>query len=368
MQDIISFFGDEFQGNTIQQYLLFLLIISSGLLFKHFISRVSNRLIYLLIRRKAEGVSLLRFQELLHKPFSFILMLFVTYAAFTQLQFPDAWNMKPIDEFGMNMMLYRLFFILLYIGFTWLALRAIDFIGLIFIERISNNGDKPSMQVVSFFIDSIKVLVVILGILIILGSIFHIDVGTLITGLGIGGLAVALAARESLENLFGSFTIFMDKPFVVGDMVKVGETVGVVEKVGFRSTRLRTLDKSYVTLPNKKMIDSELENLTLRTSRRAHFSIGLTYQTSIEQLKSIVNDIQVFIDNHPNTTEDGRVRFKEFGDSSLQIMVMYYVDTMDWTTYLNVRELINYRIMEIVAAHGASFAFPSTSVYIEKHS
>jgi MscS family membrane protein len=368
MQDIVDFFGNEYLGNTIQQYLLFLLIIFSGLFFKHFVSRISNRLIYFLIRRKAEGVSLIRFQELLHKPFSFTLMLVVIYIAFNQLRFPEEWQMNPVNEFGINMVLYRLFFILLYSGFIWLVLRTVDFAGLIFIERINKKEDKPSMQVISFFIDSIKVIVVIFGVLIFLSSIFYINVGTLITGLGIGGLAVALAARESLENLFGSFTIFIDKPFVVGDMVKVGETIGVVENVGFRSTRLRTLDKSYVTLPNKKMIDSELENLTLRTSRRANFSISLTYHTSIEQMRAIVEEIQTFIDNHPNTTVDGRVRFKEFGESSLDIMVMYYVDTMDWTTYLNVREEINYRIMEIVEAHKASFAFPSTSVYIEKHS
>ncbi len=368
MQEIIDFLEKEYLGNTFQQYALFVLIILCGLFFKQFISRVSNRLIFLLIKRQSQGISVTRFQELLHQPFSYTLMLIVIYIAFAQLQFPVEWGMKAVNEFGVNMVLHRIYFILLYFGFIWLGLRAIDFAGLIFTERISTGENKSSIQVVSFFIDGVKVLVVFFGILIILSSIFYVNVGTLVTGLGIGGLAVALAARESLENLFGSFTIFMDKPFVAGDMVKVGETVGKVEKVGFRSTRIRTLDKSYVTLPNKKMIDSELENLTLRTSRRANFSIGLTYHTSIEQIKAIVRDIQEFIDNHQNTSDDGRVRFKEFADSSLEIMVMYYVDTMDWTTYLNVREEINYRIMEIVEGHGASFAFPSTSVYIEKHS
>ncbi len=368
MQEIIDFLEKEYLGNTFQQYALFVMIILCGLFFKRFISRVSNSLIFLLIKRQSEGVSVTRFQELLHQPFSYTLMLVIIYIAFAQLQFPANWGMNAVHELGVNMVLHRMYFILLYSGFMWLALRAVDFAGLIFIERISKGENMSSIQVVSFFIDSVKVLVVLFGVLIILSSIFNVNVGTLITGLGIGGLAVALAARESLENLFGSFTIFMDKPFVAGDMVKVGETIGVVEKVGFRSTRLRTLEKSYVTLPNKKMIDSELENLTLRTSRRANFSIGLTYHTSIEQIKAIVKDIQEFIDNHKNTTEDGRVRFKEFAGSSLEIMVMYYVDTMDWTTYLNVREEINYRIMEIVEFHGASFAFPSTSVYIEKHS
>ncbi|MFO7997986.1 MAG: mechanosensitive ion channel family protein [Bacteroidales bacterium] len=199
-----------------------------------------------------------------------------------------------------------------------------------------------------------------------LGWVFGINVGTLVAGVGLGGLAVALAAKESLENLFGSLTIFLDKPFVVGDLVKVSGITGVVEKVGFRSTRMRTLDKSYVTLPNKKMIDSELDNLSLRTFRRANFVVGLTYSTRIEQMKAVVADIQAMIDNHPNTNQEGLVRFKEFGNSSLDIMVVYFVDTMDWATYLDVKQEINYGIMEIVKKHGADFAFPSRSVYFEK--
>lgn len=366
MHKLLDFANNVYYGNTIQQYLLFILIILCGLLLKRFVSKISNYFIYLLIKNHTEGISLVRFRELLQKPFSYVLMLLVIYIAAAQLQFPEEWDMKPVDEFGVNMVLYRGYFILLYSGFIWISVKAVDFLGLIFLERASKGEKKSSTQIISFGIDSIKVIVVIFGVLFILGSVSSVNVGTLVTGLGIGGLAVALAAKESLENLLGSFTIFMDKPFVVGDMVKVGTTIGVVEKVGFRSTRMRTLDKSYVTLPNKKMVDSELENMTLRTQRRANFSIGLTFGSSIEQIKAIVKGIQDVIDNHPDIADDGLVRFKEFADSSLDVMVMYYVNSMDWAVYLTVREEINFRIMEIVASHGASFAFPSTSVYLEK--
>lgn len=366
MHKLLDFANNVYYGNTIQQYLLFILIILCGLLLKRFVSKISNYFIYLLIKNHTEGISLVKFRELLQKPFSYVLMLLVIYIAAAQLQFPEEWDMKPVDEFGVNMVLYRGYFILLYSGFIWISVKAVDILGLIFLERASKGEKKSSTQIISFGIDSIKVIVVIFGVLFILGSVSSVNVGTLVTGLGIGGLAVALAAKESLENLLGSFTIFMDKPFVVGDMVKVGTTIGVVEKVGFRSTRMRTLDKSYVTLPNKKMVDSELENMTLRTQRRANFSIGLTFGSSIEQIKAIVKGIQDVIDNHPDIADDGLVRFKEFADSSLDVMVMYYVNSMDWAVYLTVREEINFRIMEIIASHGASFAFPSTSVYLEK--
>jgi MscS family membrane protein len=365
MKDLPDILTIDFLGNSIGAYAMFFLIIILGIMLRRFISKVSNRLFYYLIRHKAEGVPMASFQALLARPVGFTLMLVVVFIAFSQLSFPAEWNIKPKDVFGVNMILYRGFFVLLYAGIIWIGLRLADFFRLVLIER-SKQTEIKSLQMISFGIDSLKVILVIFGILVILSSIFLVNVGTLVAGLGIGGLAVALAARESLENLFGSFTIFLDKPFVVGDLVKVGEIVGSVEKVGFRSSRLRTLDKSYVTLPNKKMIDSDLENLTLRTFRRANFSIGLAYHTSIDQMRAIVRDIQEVIDTHPNTNEEGRVRFKEFGESSLEIMIMYYVDTMDWTIYLNVREEINYRIMEIVASHEASFAFPSRSIYMEK--
>ena len=366
MEELLEFFDRVFMGNTLGDYALFLLIIFLGIVLKPFISRVSNRFLFRLLKKYSEDIPVEKFQKLLHKPVSYTLMLLFIYVALTNLQFPPQWDLAPKDEFGLHLLLNRLYFVLLYSGFIWIALRLADFIKLVMISRVQKKDDKYTTQVIPFFVDAIKLLVVVFGVLVILGSIFGVNVGTLVAGLGIGGLAIALAARETLENLLGSFTIFLDKPFVVGDMVNVSGITGVVENVGFRSTRLRTLEKSYVTLPNKKMVDSELDNLSLRTFRRANFSIGLTYSTSIEQMKAIVKDIQEYIDNHPNTNQDGRVRFKEFGNSSLDIMVVYFVDTMDWTTYLDVKEEINYRIMEIVKARGASFAFPSTSVYIEK--
>ena len=128
-------------------------------------------------------------------------------------------------------------------------------------------------------------MVVIFGVLIILGNIFGIEITALAAGLGIGGVAVALASKESLENLLGSFTIFFDQPFTVGDIVTVGNITGLVEKVGFRSTRIRTFDKSLVSVPNKKMVDADLDNLGKRDVRRVKFYLGLTYDTKIDQIK-----------------------------------------------------------------------------------
>lgn len=355
-----------FWGNSLGQYGLFVLILLMGLAFKRFVTRLSGRLLFKLFEKHSRDVQVDRFLELMHKPVSFLIALIFAYIALAQLRFPEAWNMTPKKEFGLWMVLDRVYMILLYGTFIKIGMRMADFLALILIRRAEQEENKYAGQLMPFFIDFVKITIVLFGMVIILGSVFRINIGTLIAGLGIGGLAIALAAKETLENLLGSFTIFLDKPFVVGDMVRVAGITGVIEKVGFRSTRIRTLEKSFVTLPNKKMVDSELDNLSLRTFRRSNFTIGLTYSTSSEQIKAVVEDIQAYIDQHPNTNQDGRVRFDGFGASSLDIMIMYFVDTMDWTTYLNVKEEINYKIIEIVQKHGAEFAFPSTSIYIEK--
>jgi len=199
-----------------------------------------------------------------------------------------------------------------------------------------------------------------------MGSVLNVNIAALVTGLGIGGLALAMASKESLENLLGSFTIFFDQPFTVGDIVTVGLITGTVEKVGLRSTQIRTFDKSLVSIPNKKMIDAELDNLGLRPVRRVKFNVGLTYETSIDQIKAIVADIQQMIDLHEKTNDETEVRFQEFGSSSLDIMVLYFVNSPEWEDLIDVKEEINYKIMEIIKKHNSNFAFPSTTVYLQK--
>ncbi len=209
-------------------------------------------------------------------------------------------------------------------------------------------------------------MVIILGTLTVLSSVFSVNVAALATGLGIGGIAIAMASKESLENLLGSFTIFLDKPFTYGDVVTVNGYTGTVEKVGFRSTRIRTYDKSIVTVPNKNMVNAELDNLGLRPIRRA-VQHWFDLWNPVATIKAIVAELEGMINAHPNTTEDGaRVRFEAFGASSLDILILYYVDSPEWELLINTRQDINLSIIEIVKAAGSDFAFPTTSVFLEK--
>ena len=361
-----NFLLQEFLGNTMQDYAWFIGAILLGLIFRRLISKYLSRLLFKIISKKDSDIGADKFDALLTKPIGFCIMLLIIYLGSSNVQYPPEWNLVNEDEVGLKMIINKGFSLIFVYSICWILLKMIDFIALILYKKAEATENKMDDQLIPFIIEIGKILIYIFAIFIIMGSVFNVNIAALATGLGIGGVALAMASKESLENLLGSFTIFFDRPFTVGDIVTVGAVTGSVEKVGFRSTRIRTFDKSLVTVPNKKMIDAELDNLGLRPVRRVKFSIGLTYNTSANQIKAIVNDIQEMINLHEKTNQDGRVRFQEFGSSSLDIMVMYFVNSPKWETLIDVKEDVNYKIMEIVKNHKSDFAFPSTTVYLEK--
>ena len=361
-----NFLLQEFLGNTMRDYIFFIGAILLGLLFKKLISKYLSHLLFRTISIKNSNIEIDKFDTLLTKPIGLCVMLSIIYLGSSHIQYPLIWNLAEESEVGLKMLINKGFSLIFVYSVFWILLRMIDFVGLILRKRAELTENKMDDQLIPFIIEISKILIYIFAIFIIMGSVFNVNIAALATGLGIGGLALAMASKESLENLLGSFTIFFDRPFTVGDIVTVGSVTGSVEKVGFRSTRIRTFDKSLVTVPNKKMIDAELDNLGLRPVRRVKFNIGLTYSTSTDQIKAIVNDIQEIINLHEKTNQEGKVRFQEFGSSSLDIMVMYFVDSPKWEDLINVKEDVNYRIMEIVKKHNSDFAFPSTTVYLQK--
>ena len=293
-------------------------------------------------------------------------MLSIIYLGSSHIQYPPEWNLVDKNQIGLKMLISKGFSLLFLYSIFWILLKLIDLIGIILYKKAELTENKMDDQLIPFIIEIARIMIYIFAIFIIMGNVFNVNIAALATGLGIGGIALAMASKESLENLLGSFTIFFDRPFTVGDVVTVGSITGSVEKVGFRSTRIRTFDKSLVTLPNKKMIDAELDNLGMRPVRRVKFNVGLTYETSSDQIKAIVSDIQEMINKHPKTNQSGKVRFQEFGSSSLDVMVMYYVNSPRWDDLIDVKEDINYKIMEIIKKHKSDFAFPSTTVYLQK--
>ena len=189
---------------------------------------------------------------------------------------------------------------------------------------------------------------------------------SVLAGLGVGGLAVALAARDSLANLLGSMLIMIEKPFRVGHYVRVSGTEGTVEDVGFRSTRIRTLDNSLISIPNNAVVNATVENLSLRAMRRQRFFVQVTYDTPRAKIEALGAKIKQLIADHPLTHKTNfHVRFNDFGESSLNILVYFYFVVTDYAVELEAREEMLLRIMDLARELGIDFAFPTRTLLIE---
>ncbi len=352
-----EFLSQKILDNSVEQYSWFVGILLIVFLFKRYISGILGTLIYNFFRRYTKENRVKQFNALIFKPASWFIILLTASFAFRLLKFPKAWDVTVVD-YDLKTILSKILVTIIALTFTWVLLRVIDFITIILRDRAELTESKMDDQLVPFIKDLLKIIVTLISIGIILGGILHFNVASILTGLGIGGLALALAAQDTLANLFGSLTIFLDRPFTVGDIVKVGDVTGKVEKVGFRSTRLRTTEKTFVTIPNKKMTDSSVDNLTLRTYRRVNMVIGLSYETSAEQLRNIINDLQKYFDNREEMNEDNFVRFDSFSDSAVNLMIEYYVPQTEYLEFMKVKEEVNFFILETIQKHGSKIAHP----------
>ena len=228
-----------------------------------------------------------------------------------------------------------------------------------------------SKALVIWLTRSLKYLIIFLGVVAVL-EIWGIKIGPVIAGLGLFGVAVALGAQDLFKNLISGILIIMEKRFQLGDVIEVpGHAMGTVEHIGFRSTLIRQFDTTSISLPNYVFSDSAILNYSHRKYRRIKWTIGLTYDTSVEQLSSICKEIETEIKNNEdfiiNDNYQLFVRVEKFNDSSIDILIYTFTSTNDWERYLIIKEKLALSIKLIVEKNNSSFAFPSTSVYIEKN-
>ena len=223
-----------------------------------------------------------------------------------------------------------------------------------------------SQEMGNFILTILKILIGGIGLGAML-KVWGVNVTALFASLGLGGLAFALAARDTAANLFGSFALLADRSIRIGEWVKIGSVEGVVENVGMRTTKIRSFQKSLITVPNQVVANTPIENFSRRGIRRIKMTIGLTYGTTSEQIIQIKSDIKTMLLEHEGIAQDESlmVNFNNFGDSSLNIFIYTFAHTANWARYLEIREDIHLKIMKIVEENGSSFAFPSQSVYVE---
>jgi MscS family membrane protein len=248
---------------------------------------------------------------------------------------------------------------------VWLGYRLVDVFADVLGRRAADTESRLDDQLVPLVRKSLKVGITIIGFIFILQNL-NIDVGSLLAGLGIGGLAFALAAKDTVANLFGSVMIFIDRPFQVGDWIRMGDVEGTVEEVGFRTSRVRTFYNSVLTVPNARVTDSAVDNLGVRTFRRYKTVLSLTYSTPPAKIDAFCQGVRNLIDTIPGMRRDFYlVEFSEFGDSGLQILVYSFLYTKDWADELRARHNFNLAILRLAEDLGVEFAFPTQSIHVE---
>ncbi len=228
------------------------------------------------------------------------------------------------------------------------------------------SGKMKLDQSLSIFASKALRAVIIALSVVIIAQEWGYDVSGLVAGLGLGGLAISLAAKDAVANLFGGVIIIMDKPFTCGDWILTPSVEGTVEEMSLRSTRVRTFANALVTVPNAALANEAITNWTRMQKRRVSFHLGVTYTTPRQKLQNCVNRIKDLLENHPEVHPDLiMVRFDQFAGSSLDIFIYFFTHTKVWTEFLAVKEEINFKIMEILEDEGVSVAFPSRSIYFE---
>jgi len=289
----------------------------------------------------------------LKDPFAFLFIL-IGIHLFFMLIFKETEAIKKILE---TLVVYTVF---------WAILSIIEAMRELVYTITGKLNKDLSTEVGNFILALIKILVAGIGLGAML-QVWGINVTALIASLGIGGLAFALAAKDTVANLFGSFSLLADRTIRIGERIAVNNVEGVVEHIGMRTTKIRSSDKSIITLPNHIIANSPIENFSRRDVRRIRMHIGLTYATTTEQIAAIIDEIKTMLQTHEGISSEDTllVNFESFGDSSLTIFIYAFSNTADWEHYLQIKEDINLKIMTIVAKYGASFAFPSHSLYIE---
>lgn len=233
------------------------------------------------------------------------------------------------------------------------------------IEKYNLTFDR---LLIPFFSKVIRTVVVVVAVSIVMGA-WGYNINSLVAGLGLGGLAFALAAKDSLSNIFGGIVIITERSFSKGDWIETPSVEGTVEEITFRSTRVRTFAQALVTIPNSTLANEPITNWSRMGKRRINFHLGVNYSTPGDKLETVVNRIREMLQNHPEIhPETILVYFDRFNDSSLDIFLYFFTKTTNWAEWLRVKQDCNIKIMQIIEEEGVDIAFPSRNIYLETKS
>ena len=345
-----------FYNNTLHDWLISLIIIAAAIVLNKTIVLLNKHLIQKLTSKTKNRLDDILF-KMLQAPVLLGVILVAIWIAAKRLEL-GAQAEKAI---------YLSFRVLTVINATWFVARLVN--ALLEEYLAPKAADKNTLKYLDNHLMSIlrrAILAIIwsLGIIMALNNV-GVNVGTLIAGLSIGGLAFALAAQDTIKNIYGGFTIFTDRPFRIGDRIKVDGFDGFVEEIGIRSTRIRTLEKRVVTIPNFKLVEASVENISEEPLRRVLIKLGLTYGTTPDKMNEAMGILKDMPNRVENVAEkDIMVAFTDFSNSSLDITFVYFVQKD--ADVMEVPSKVNFEILRAFNEAGLQFAFPTQTLYLEK--
>jgi MscS family membrane protein len=320
-----------------------LMVVAAIILFmlvgKHFFSRFLAGLLYRYIHSKWQSVSKEDFNTLFVKPLAWFLFVAVTILSLDSLVFPKAWNSVVFGRRA-DTLFYDIGASIMILLFIRLLVCFIDFFALLMENNVSQSSGKRNNQIIVFFRDFFKVLIYVSGGLWVLSTLFKVNISSFLTGLSIVGAALALAAKESIENLIASFIIFFDKPFYTGEVVKVNSVQGEVEHIGLRSTRIRTAEHTLITIPNKQMVDGIVDNWTQRTGRKAEWKIELSHENNTEVTERLMEEIRAFMETESTSLFHHAVFLTDMNKNGMILMIEVHTTIKDQDEFQLVKQKV----------------------------
>jgi MscS family membrane protein len=359
----MGFWDKVILENSVREYAIVGAIILTAYVFKRFFGQYVSAFFFSLLRSMGGAVDRQSFLDLIVGPLENFLFVLISYISLKSLTFPAALTLD-LHRFTLPELLDGLGKLLLIWFFFAMVLRLVDYVAQMMERRAQQTPGQGDNQLVVFFKDFLKAVITVIGLLCMIKIVLHENISSILTGLSIIGAALALAARESLENLIASFILFIDKPFATGDLLRVNQIPGTVERIGLRSTRIRTADKTYVTVPNKQMVDSVVDNMSLRTHRRAEMKILLDSRTPVEKVSAVLAGIRGILQDSRLT--DFNVWLNDVSSEGYQVMADYLSVQTDLSEFNAIREEVNLRIAGLLEQVKVDLAGSERSIRLIK--
>ena len=351
-----EWFNSDFLGISIGRYATGLGIILAAYISKKIFAYLFSRIILPLAQKTSRELDD-RFLACLQKPAEFLVFLIGLFIALQVLQLPS-------EPFDFARLLTSVLKALVILDIAWFLFNLVDMVDHYLSRWAARTESTLDDHLAPLMRKTLRIFIVVMAGLMAIQT-FGYPVTGVLASLGIGGLAFALAAKDTVSNIFGSLMIIFDRPFQVGDWVKAGDLEGTVEEVGFRSTKIRTFAKTLISVPNNIIANMALDNYSRMPKRRIRLTVGVSYDTTPTLMRQAVDRIRELLRTHPAIDQEFfLVNFTDFGASSLDIMVYCFTSTTVWGEYLAAREDVCLKIMDILEELGLEIAFPSTTVYL----